>query len=89
MNSFFSISVSAKGFDKRQDVIDFMYEILKLSPHHLEDLNFQFNDKQRRDIEKAIHGNFYVYPAFKILAIRYVYIILIAPSPSSSFAVKP
>jgi len=51
-----NIDVSAKGFDKRQDVIDFMYEILKLSPHQLEDLNFQFNDKQRRDIEKAIHG---------------------------------
>ena len=49
----FFISVSAKGFYKSQDVIDFLCETLEVSTHQLENPRFQFD---RRRFEKAIHG---------------------------------
>jgi len=47
------ISVSAKGFYKSQDFIDFMCEILELSPRQLEDRKIQID---KATLEKNIHG---------------------------------
>ena len=47
------IPVSAKGFYKSQDVIDFLCETLEVSARQLEDPRFPID---RRKFEKAIHG---------------------------------
>ena len=51
---YLNISVSAKGFYKSQDVIEFVSETQQLSFHQLEDPSCQID---RWKLEKDIRGN--------------------------------